>query len=343
MKNRLAIIALAVGPLALTTHPIQAADTTVPVTVDNFGRAETDFYMSVINKRIGLGKFFHNRNFPPVEDKNVRPNRDTYYSEAIFDLDAGPVTVTLPDAGKRFMSFIVINEDHYVPVVYYGQGSYTLTKENVGTRYVFTAVRTLVNPKFQNDVQTVHALQDAMTINQPHGPGTFEVPAWDPASQKKVRDALKTLGETLPDFRHAFGQKGEVDPIHHVIGTASAWGGNPDRDALYLNTTPEKNDETTTYQLTVPKDVPVDGFWSVTVYDAEGFFRKNEYDAYSLNSITAERQTDGSARIQFGGCDGKISNCLPTMAGWNYTVRLYRPHKSVLDGSWTFPKARPVN
>ena len=37
----------------------------------------------------------------------IRLNRDTLYSSAVFDLDAGPVTITLPDAGKRFMSMLV--------------------------------------------------------------------------------------------------------------------------------------------------------------------------------------------------------------------------------------------
>ena len=59
----------------------------------------------------------------------IRLNRDTLYSSAVFDLDAGPVTITLPDAGKRFMSMQVINEDHYVPEVVYGKGSYTLDEE----------------------------------------------------------------------------------------------------------------------------------------------------------------------------------------------------------------------
>ena len=58
----------------------------------------------------------------------------------MFDLDAGPVTITLPDAGQRFMSMIVIDEDHYVPTVVYGAGTYTLTKEQIGTRYVLTSV-----------------------------------------------------------------------------------------------------------------------------------------------------------------------------------------------------------
>jgi hypothetical protein len=91
------------------------------------------------------------------------------------------------------------------------------------------------------------------------------------------------------------------------------------------------------------KSVPVEGFWSVSVYNAEGYFQKNPFDAYTLNNITAKKDADGSIMIQFGGCDGKIPNCLPTMPGWNYLVRLYRPHAEVLNGRWTFPEAQPVS
>ena len=52
---------------------------------------------------------------------------------------------------------------------------------------------------------------------------------------------------------------------------------------------------------------------------------------------------DGSVPVQFGGCDGKIDNCLPTPPGWNYLVRLYRPRAEVLDGRWTFPEAKPID
>jgi hypothetical protein len=37
--------------------------------------------------------------------------------------------------------------------------------------------------------------------------------------------------------------------------------------------------------------------------------------------------------IQLGSCDGKIVNCLPTLPGWNYMVRLYRPRAEILNGS----------
>jgi hypothetical protein len=119
------------------------------------------------------------------------------------------------------------------------------------------------------------------------------------------------------------------------------WGGNPEKDALYLNVTPSKNDGKTVYRLTV-RDVPVDGFWSISVYGADGYFQKNEHNAYTLNTLTAKRNEGGSVTVQFGGCDGKAPNCLPITPGWNYLVRLYRPRKEVLDGAWKFPEAVPV-
>jgi len=142
--------------------------------------------------------------------------------------------------------------------------------------------------------------------------------------------------------RRAIGRREEVDPVRHLIATASAWGLNPEKDAIYLNVTPVRNNGTAVYRLDV-KDVPVDGFWSVTVYDQRGLILKNSLGAYSLNNFTAKKSADGSVAIQFGGCDGKIPNCLPIMKGWNYMVRLYRPRAEILNGNWKFPEAQPVN
>lgn len=317
---------------------------TIPVTVDNFVRAESDLYFGGILKDSGgvIGTFNHRREPASIDNQTViRLNRDTLYSSALFDLNAGPVTITMPDPGKRFMSMQVINEDHYVPNVFYGKGSHTLTRDNVGTRYVAIAVRTLVDPEDPKDIAQVHALQDAIKVSQ-KAQGKFEAPNWDQASQKKVRDALLVLATTLPDFRQAFGRKGQVDPVRHLIGSAAAWGGNPDKDATYLNITPAKNDGTTVYKLNV-KNVPVEAFWSVSVYDAEGYYEKNPYNAYTINDLTAKKSADGSVAIQFGGCDGKLPNCLPVTKGWNYTVRLYRPRAEILNGKWTFPAPQPVN
>jgi hypothetical protein len=300
-----------------------------PVTVDNFVRAESDLYFGGILKdsRGALGTFNHRRDVAAIDHQTViRLNRDTMYSSALFDLEAGPVTITLPDTGTRFRSMQVISQDHYVPMVVYNAGAHTLTREQVGTRYAAVAIRTLVDPNDPKDVQQVHALQDATKVEQ-KAAGKFEVPSWDQASQKKVRDALLVLAATIPDFRGAFGAQGSVDPVRRLIGAAAAWGGNPDKDAVYLNVTPAKNDGTTVHTVTV-KDVPVDAFWSISVYNAEGYYQKNAFNAYTINSLTGKKGTDGSTAVQFGGCDGTIPNCLPIVQGWNYTVRLYRPRST---------------
>src|SRR5262245_19048066 len=313
----------------------------VTVTADNFNRAETDMYFSQFVKRGTLGKFSHRRDLP-LESTGVRPSRDMLYSEALFDLDAGPIKITLPKTGKRFMSIHAINENHYVFEVAYGGGNYTYSRAEVGTRYLFVALRVLVNPADPEDIKQAQALQDAVVVKQ-KSTGQFEVTNWDPVSHKKVRDLLLGLNTTLPDLQRAFGNKTQVDSVRHLIGTASAWGGIPDKDIIHVNVTPAKNDGTAVDKRHLPSKIPVDGFWSVSLYDASGHFRKNPYNAYSLNSIAAKKGADGSVAIQFGGCDGKIPNCLPTMKDWNYLVRLYRPRDEILNGKWKFPEAQMVN
>ncbi|HEX4409670.1 MAG TPA: DUF1214 domain-containing protein [Xanthobacteraceae bacterium] len=342
MKAKLIVCISAFTLTAICGTQAQSPATgAVSVTVDNFVRAESDLYATNLEKQGGLGKLLSRREPASIDHQTViRLNRDTLYTSGVFDLDAGAVTIALPDSGKRFMSLQAISEDHYANT-YYGSEPHTFTHANIGTRYVVIGIRTLVDPADPKDLEKVHALQDAIKVSQKSA-GTFEVPNWDPVSQKKVRDALLILGSMIPDFKKAFGTKDQVDPIRHLLGAALGWGGNADKDATYLNITPAKNDGTTVYKLNVGS-VPVDAFWSVSVYNAAGYFEKNPDNAYSINNLTAKKSTDGSIAIQFGGCDGEIPNCLPTVKGWNYTMRLYRPRPEILNGTWKFPEPQPVN
>ncbi|MES5486849.1 DUF1254 domain-containing protein [Bradyrhizobium sp. INPA03-11B] len=314
-----------------------------PVTVENYNRAQTDVYFAGVVKGGGFGKFRHGRELaPPIQQGIVRPNRDTLYSFAIFDLDAGPVTITLPGGAKRFMAMQIVNEDQYTTDVYYGADSHTLTREKIGTRYAIAVVRFLVDFSNADEIQQVHTLQDAITSRQQR-PGSFEIPNWDEASLNRVKAALLQLGTTVSDTRRMFGADAhQVDPVKHLIGSAMLWGGNPERDALYLPITPARNDGSTIHTLTI-RDVPVDGFWSLTVYNSDGYLQPNPASLYAVNSVTARKAADGAITIQFGGCDGKVANCLPTTQGWNYTVRLFQPRADVLDSSWRFPEARPAD
>ncbi len=336
------VIALFVPALLLAQSTASSAP--VPVTVKNFQRAESDMYFGSVVKQVGVGRFVHNRAPTPIEKQEVvRMNRDTLYSSAVFDLDAGPATITLPDPGKRFMSLQTVTEDHYSPPTVYGPTSVTLTRAAIGTRYVMIIVRTLADPQSAADLKAANALQDAIRVEQAGGPGRFEVPNWDKASQDEVRKLLAGL-----DARSGItdevrmGTKDEVDPIFHLLVTATGWGLNPKKDAVYVGAFPQPNDGKTVMRLTV-KDVPVDGFWSLSVYDAKGFFEKNDLDSYSVNNITAKPNKDGSYTIQFGGCTTSTVNCLVTPPGWNYVARLYRPRAEILAGNWKFPEPQPVH
>ena len=324
----------------------QAKSTAGPITVteENFRQAESDVYFRSSISQGGNGKFHHIRSAMPIDNQTViRANRDTLYSSAVFDLDAGPVRITLPDPGGRFMSMQDFDEEQYSLATVYAPGTFTYTKDKVGMRYFLLGIRTFVDPNDPGDIEKAHALQDAIKVDQPGGPGTFDFPNWDAASQKTARVALLKRAAKIPDTERMFGPRGKVDPERHLIGTATGWGGNAPEDATYIPVVPAKNDGKTVYRLKIKGDVPVDGFWSISVYGADGYFHKNDQNSYSINNITAKRDIDRSVTIQFGGCDGSAANCIPIAEGWNYWVRLYRPRKEVIDGTWKFPEAQPVS
>lgn len=333
LRTGLALAAALLLPVAAAAQAPQR------VTLDTFARAETDRYFATYAGQGALGRFVHVREVVPLDRQDVvRMNRDTLYSAAILDLDAGPVTITLPEPNGRFMSLLPIDQDHFMPGVFYAPTRQTFTREGMGTRYMAVLVRTFVNPDSAADMAAAHALQDAMRIEQA-GTGRWEAPAWDQASLTALRTALEALAP-FGSFTRSFGARGQVDPVAHLVGTAAGWGGNPASAATYIPIFPPAGG-TGAFRMRLA-DVPVDGFWSVTVYDHRGFMVPNPRNAVSFNNVTAQAAADGAVTVQFGGCADATPNCLPTPDRWNAILRLYRPRAAVLDGSWRAPPLEPV-
>lgn len=329
------VLALSIFSLSVTAAQ---ADESVKVNVDNFARAETAAqYDRVLELSGGINKWFHMRRPTPLDQQPViRMNRDTLYSAVVVDISKGAI-FTMPDSGKRYMSVMVINEDHYLQKVFHKAGRYKLTMKEYGTPYVMISARTLVDSSSPEDIKKANALQDKLKI-EAKSAKPFTHPDYDKKSYQTTFNLLVELGRGVSDSSKTFGKKEDVDKVRHLLATAWGWGGLPDKEAHYLNVEP--NLPVGAYQITV-KDVPVDAFWSITVYNKDGFLEKNKAGANSVNNISGHSNADGSFTIHFGG-DPKSSNYLPITKGWNYVVRMYLPRKEILNGSWTFPSVKPV-
>jgi hypothetical protein len=305
------------------------------VNVDNFARAESHRMFAAIQQQAGgVNKWLHYRAPTPLDEQTViRMNRDTLYSVAIVDISRG-ARVTIPDAGPRYVSVMIVNEDHYINRIFHQPGEHDLTVEEFDTPHVMVGVRVLVDPADPSDVAAVNVLQDGFGLHA-ESDQSFVMPDYDKPSFDETRTALLQLANGVGGYDRAFGTKDHVDPVRHLLGAASGWGGLPEQEAYYVNVNP-RLPAGREYELTV-RDVPVDAFWSISLYNANGFFEPNDRNANSVNSITATPNDDGSMTVHFGGCGDDRPNCLPIMEGWNYLVRLYQPRAEVLDGSWTFP------
>lgn len=328
---------VAVEPSQNTSFAEQADDPVI-VNVDNFVRAETAFQFDKTLKITGgINKWAHIREPIPLDAQSViRMNRDTIYSGAVVDISKG-ATLTMPDSGNRYMSVMIINEDHYINRVITKPGSYRLTMAEFGTPYVNLAARTLVDGSDLDDIKKANLLQDQLKLEAASAK-PYTHPEYDEKSYQSVYQSMIELGRGVPDAMASFGKKEDVDPVRHLLATAWGWGGLPEAEAMYLNVEP--NLPVGAYKITV-KDVPVDAFWSVSVYNKAGYFQENDQGAYSVNNISGQANADDSFTVNFGG-DPESINYLPITEGWNYTVRLYQPRKEILDGSWTFPEVVPV-
>ena len=313
----------------------------IPVTLNNFIRAATDIELDkYVTLAGGINRFYHFREPTPVDNQpTIRMNRDTLYSTVVVDISEG-ATLTLPDAGDRYMGAMVVNQDHYINEVFQGGGTYALDMETFDTPYVIVFMRTLVDANDLDDVAAVNALQDAMTIEAASSK-PFIVLDYDKESFEGLVQAALELGRYASASTGAFGSKEEVNPILHFIGTAVGWGGLPEREAFYLGVEPRL--PVGEYKIEVPAKVPVGAFWSVSLYNADGFFEPNALGGYVINSVMGERNDDGSMTVHFGGCEDGRVNCLPIMEGWNYNVRHYQPGPEILNGSWVFPDIEPAN
>lgn len=311
--------------------------TAVKVTPENFIRAETDrMFRDIQNMSGKINTYYHFRQPTPLDKQTViRMNRDTLYSGAIIDTEGG-ATITMPEIPDgRYASILIIDNDHYSPVVFYDPGVHKVPPD---TRYMFAALRVQIfNPDDPDEVALVNKLQDQFVITaQSAVPFTGDV--WDKPSLDALRARYEADSAAFPSWKGMMGRKGQVDEGTRHIAAAAAWGLFPEWDATYLNY--NAPGDTSVCQMATYKVPENKGFWSITVYGSDGYIKS---EASTIRSVNAKLNDDGTFTACFGSKElcGDVANRVDTPDGWNFLMRIYRPGPSVLDGSYVLPQVVP--
>jgi hypothetical protein len=148
-----------------------------------------------------------------------------------------------------------------------------------------------------------------------------------------------------------------TDYLQRAFVTAIGLGANRPQDAVYptaeAGADGKPYDGANKYVMRIPKGQmpPVNGFWSLTMYNADYFFVDNPLNRYTLSSRSAlKANADGSTDLYIQkdspGPD-KESNWLPAPAGrFVLMMRLYWPKEtdpSIIKGTWTPPAVKPIS
>jgi hypothetical protein len=148
----------------------------------------------------------------------------------------------------------------------------------------------------------------------------------------------------------SYGTSYRVRAAVAVIGL----GANLRADAIYMNASIDANrqplDGSKRYRLTFPagQTPPVRAFWSITLYDDQGYLIANPAERYAIKSgDDPPREPDGSLAILLSPDDpgpAHRASWLPTPANkpFELSLRAYWPDDALLDGRWTPPAIVPL-
>jgi hypothetical protein len=305
------------------------------VTAASYPTDETSRQILKSQSQVGVNKFIHKRQLTPTDNQPVvRMNRDTYYSMAVVDVSKG-ASITMPEIPEgKYISVQPVTEDHRIQPMMYGPGTFEL-KTHSGT-HVYVIIR--LDATFTES--EVKEIQDKMSI-EANSDRLFETGPVNKQSFIEVEDALKAAMPSIVKrdgvnaLEGMFTAPGDESSQFftqekYQVGAAVGWGGAQMIDNIYELSGNYSADGC--YQMTFedPKNM---AFWSITVYDENGFMF-NDLANYSSN--TAEANEDGTYTLSFG-CGEDAPNNLeianPSNV-FNIAVRHYQPSKRVLEDDY---------
>lgn len=254
----------------------------IGMTPAQYINSESRAFMADFLERAGINAFHHFVGLTKAADKwVVSPNNDTIYSLAIANAREG-FTLELPEVGDRFLSTQIITEDHMTPFYIYGGGTHEFSAEQLQTDFVVVGVR-MGTDGTDEDVKVVtESLQPQYKVI---GAATADdLPEVDMELLEKVRAAMLAEYSKLPNSFGAMQKRVEdvSDWEYFTYVTAGAWGLSADENAMYAAGGPKDAKGGDCYLANFP-EVPVEAFFSITVYGPEKYLMSDVDNIVSSN------------------------------------------------------------
>jgi hypothetical protein len=176
------------------------------------------------------------------------------------------------------------------------------------------------------------------------------------AGLQRMRDRVPTLARVANGWQmntDTMGVYGD-NYLKRAVVAMMGLGANPAEDAVYPFAASDADgrpiDGEDRYVLHFEQDQlpPVDAFWSVTMYDEQGYPVANPINRFAIGDRDALRyNADGSLDLYLqheSPGPGRESNWLPSPSAGTLgvTMRLYAPRMEILDGRWNPPPLRRV-
>jgi hypothetical protein len=314
------------------------------VTPSTYPTDETSRQMLKNQDLAGINKFLHKRKLTPTDNQPVvRMNRDTYYSFAVIDVSKG-ATVTMPVIPEgKYISVQPITEDHRIEPMLYGAGTFKLSTHTGKHIYIVVRLDSTFSEKEAakyQDQMRIDAKSSTLFKAEPVDKKSFETV--ENNLKAKVAGILKRDGKeaTFGMFTSPSDTSNKMfTQEKYEVGAAIGWGGAQIVDNIY-ELSPNYPDNVC-HQATFqdPKDK---AFWSITVYDKEGFMFN---DFANLSSNTATPNADGTYTLSFGCGENAVNNIeTKNDSGvFNLAVRHYQVSDFVrVDGYRILPTMKAV-
>lgn len=336
MKNRYLVLAapIAVALAAPACADIaEGFDVTTPA---DFGVSdyvykisESDFNFKRSLAKAPVNEWAYQSDLSRVETQQViRENQDGIYASAVVDISEG-ATFTVP-AGDHYQIIQVIDMQNYVAGVVYAGESLTITTDDVTYGdHVYLNMRVPILTEEKGGIEETLRLQKLATI-EANSSNPYETPDLVLPLEKteEIRAALiqDVKSGALTHTRQVNGTPYSSRPQDHLYGTAYGWGGLGLPDAAYwpfVNNSQVVDGQIQPSSATfTPPEIQEErgGFWSVTIYDEEGWLAK---DVSAISNTQAEPNEDGTYTINFNNPGAQ--NNLETAVPFTALFRFYLP------------------